>query len=174
MDSSDHAARARPGLRAKDAAPVAATLTALLLPLATAAAPAAGTPAPDFALKDFEGRNQRLSEFRGDTVVLTFWSSACGPCRDALQSVNEAVGDGATALGVSLDRDASRAASVATALKLRFPSLVDAGATVGRLYDVQQLPYTLVIDREGVVRAAWAREPVPAGVLLRTLEEIGQ
>jgi peroxiredoxin len=36
------------------------------------------------------------------------------------------------------------------------------------------LPYTLVIDREGVVRAAWAREPVPSAVLLRTLEEIQQ
>jgi peroxiredoxin len=174
MDSCDHAARARPGLRAKDPAPVAAALTALLLPLAVAAAPAAGGPAPDFALKDFEGRNQRLSEFRGEALVLTFWSSGCGPCREALQSVNQAVGDGVAALGVSLDRDASRASSVAAALGLRFPSLVDAGATVGRLYDVQQLPYTLVIDREGVVRAAWAREPVPTGVLLRTIEEIGK
>jgi peroxiredoxin len=88
--------------------------------------------------------------------------------------VNAVVGDGAAALGVSLDRDGSRASSVAAALGLKFPSLVDAGATVGRLYDVRQLPYTLVIDREGVVRAAWAREPVPAGVLLRTLEELRQ
>ena len=174
MDSSDHAARARLGLRARDAAPAVAALTALLLPLVVAATPATGAPAPDFALKDFEGRNQRLSEFRGEAVVLTFWSSGCGPCREALQSVNEAVGDGAAALGVSLDRDASRASSVAAALGLRFPSLVDSGAAVGRLYDVQELPYTLVIDREGVVRAAWAREPVPAGVLLRTIEEIGQ
>jgi peroxiredoxin len=174
MDSCDHAARARPGLRAKDPAPVAAALAALLLPLAVVAAPVAGAPAPDFALKGVDGRNQRLSEFRGEPVVLTFWSIGCGPCREALQSVNAVVGDGAAALGVSLDRDASRASSVAAALGLKFPSLVDAGATVGRLYDVQQLPYTLVIDREGVGRAAWAREPVPAGVLLRTLEELRQ
>jgi peroxiredoxin len=175
MDSSDRAARARPKARAKGPVPAVAALAAVLLPAAVVATPVTGAPAPDFALKDLDGHNQRLSEFRGDVVVLTFWSSGCGPCRGALQSVNEIVGDGRTvALGVTFDRDASRAGSVAAALGLRFPSLVDAGAAVGRLYDVQQLPYTLVIDREGVVRAAWAREPVPSAVLLRTLEEIQQ
>jgi len=172
---SDCAARARLKARAKGPAPVLAALVAALCPAALMAAPAAGAPAPDFVLKDLDGRNQRLSEFRGDVVVLTFWSSGCGPCRGALQSVNGIVGDaGAVALGVTFDRDASRAGSVAASLGLKFPSLVDTGATVGRLYDVQQLPYTLVIDREGIVRATWAREPVPADVLRHTLEELQQ
>lgn len=175
MDSNERTARARPKARAKAPAPAVAALAVVLLPVAVTAAPATGAPAPEFALKDLDGRNQRLSEFRGDVVVLTFWSSGCGPCRGALQSVNEIVGDdGTVVLGVTFDRDASRAGSVAAALGLRFPSLVDAGATVGRLYDVQQLPYTLVIDREGVVRAAWAREPVASDVLLRALEELQQ
>jgi peroxiredoxin len=175
MDSNERTARARPRARAKAPAPAVAALAVVLLPVAVTAAPATGAAAPNFALKDLDGRNQRLSEFRGDVVVLTFWSSGCGPCRGALQSVNEIVGDdGTVVLGVTFDRDASRAGSVAAALGLRFPSLVDAGATVGRLYDVQQLPYTLVIDREGVVRAAWAGEPVASDVLLRALEELQQ
>ena len=86
----------------------AALACTLLLPVTASAAPAIGSVAPDFALKDLEGRNQRLSEFRGDAVVLTFWGSWCGPCRGALQSMIEATaGDSGAlvAIGVSLDRD---------------------------------------------------------------------
>ena len=178
MESSDHAARARLEARVHTTALVAAALAgALCFPLLAHSAPALGAPAPDFALKDLSGRNQRLSELRGEVVVLTFWASHCGPCRDALQSADAAVAAGegvAVALGVSLDRDAGRAASVADALGLQFPSVVDSGQAVGRLYDVQHLPLTLLIDREGTVRRAWAREPVPAEVLVRNLKEIEQ
>ncbi len=145
MEFFDHAARARLKVRAHTAALAAAALAGVVFfPLLAHAAPAAGATAPDFALKDLSGRNQRLSEFRGDVVVL----------------------------GVSLDRDAARAASVATSLGLQFPSLLDAGQSVGRLYDVQHLPLTLLIDREGTVRQAWAREPVPTEVLIRNIREL--
>lgn len=175
MDSSDHAARARLTALVHTVALAAAALAgALCFPLLAHAAPAAGDEAREFALKDLSGRNQRLSEFRGEVVVLTFWASYCGPCREALQSAGAAVaaaGGGAAALGVSLDRDAARAASVAASLGLQFPSLLDHDQSVGRLYDVQQLPTTLLIDREGVVRGAWAREPVPAEQLIEKIRE---
>jgi len=176
MDSSDHAARARLKARAHTAALAAAALAgALFFPLLAHAVPSNGAAAPDFALKDLAGRNQRLSEFRGDVVVLTFWASWCGPCRDALRSVGEAAAASASApvvIGVSLDGDAARAASVAASLGLRFPSLLDAAQVVGRLYDVQHLPLTLLIDREGVVRESWVRAPVPSDVLVQTIGEI--
>ena len=176
MDSSDRAARARLTALAHTVALAAAALAgALFFPLLAHSAPAAGARAPDFALKDLAGRNQRLSEFRGDVVVLTFWASYCGPCRAALQSASDAaaaLGDTPVALGVSLDRDATRAASVADSLGLASPSLLDADQAVGRLYDVQYLPMTLLIDREGVVRRTWARDPVPTDVLLQSIREL--
>jgi peroxiredoxin len=176
MEFFDHAARARLKARAHTAVLAAAALAGVVFfPLLTHAAPAVGATAPDFALKDLSGRNQRLSEFRGDVVVLTFWASYCGPCRVALQSAGNAMaaGEGApVVLGVSLDHDAARAASVAASLGLQFPSLLDAGQSVGRLYDVQHLPLTLLIDREGTVRQAWARDPVPAEILIRNIREL--
>jgi peroxiredoxin len=176
MRWSDHAARARLTARIHTTAlAVAALAGVFFLPLIASAAPPSGATAPDFALKDLAGRNQRLSEFRGDVVVLAFWASWCGQCRGALQSVSEAVAaaDGApVALGVSLDRDATRAASVVAALGLRFPSMLDGEQTVGRLYDVQHLPLTLLIDREGVVRGSWERDAVPPDALVQHIMEL--
>jgi len=176
MRWSDRAARVRLTARIHTMLLAAAALAgALFYPLVSHAVPPAGTTAPDFALKDLEGRNQRLSELRGDVVVLAFWASWCGQCRGALQSVSEAVAaaDGApVALGVSLDRDATRAASVVAALGLRFPSMLDGEQTVGRLYDVQHLPLTLLIDREGVVRGSWERDAVPPDALVQYIMEL--
>ena len=174
MDSIDHAARARLMVRVHYVALAAAALAgALAFPLFAHASPAVGDVAPDFALKDLSGRNQRLSEFRGDVVVLTFWASYCGQCRESLQAAGLAVAGGApVALGVSLDREADRAQALSTSLDLQFPSLLDAEQAVGRLYDVQRLPTTLLIDREGVVRRSWAGAAVPTDVLIQYIGEL--
>jgi peroxiredoxin len=176
MHSSDHAARARLMARAHTTALVIAALAgALFLPLLAHSAPSAGAEAPDFALKDLSGRNQRLSEFRGDVVILTFWASYCGPCRDALQAADRAAaaaGVTPVALGVSLDRDAARAASVAASVGAALPSLLDADQSVARSYDVRHLPLTLLIDREGVVRRAWEQQPVAAEQLIEQIMEL--
>lgn len=156
MDTRDHAARARLTALAHTVALATAALAgALLLPLHSHAAPVAGAAAPDFALKDLSGQNQRLSEMRGDVVLLTFWANWCGACRAALQSADEAVAatnGTSVAMGVSLDNEA--------------------GQAVARLYDVQHLPLTLLIDREGVVRATWSREPVPSALLIQNIREL--
>ncbi len=163
------------------AAAVVAALLACPLLLHAAATPApapGGGLAPDFTLKSTDGRNLRLSEYRGDVVVLAFWASWCGPCRAALAQLNSRSaspeGDRAAILGVNLDGDARRADSIARSLGLTFPTLVDTRQAVGRLYEVENLPFTVLVDRDGVVRATWSAATVPPSELERRIEEIGQ
>ena len=120
-------------------------------------APAAdGQEAPDFVLKSAGGSNIRLSEYRGEVVVLTFWASWCGDCRSQLETLAEMQDDYGTAglalLTVNLDREYRTVRKVAGDMQARFPVLHDAGGEVGRLYAADSLPTTVLIDRDGFVR----------------------
>jgi peroxiredoxin len=159
------------------AAALAGALAFPFVARGSTAAVTVGATAPDFALKAIDGRNLRLSEYRGDVVVLAFWASWCGTCRPALQEINAFAAsqgrDGAVVLGVSLDGDAGRARSVAESLALEYPTLVDAHQVIGRLYDVEALPFTLVLDRDGIVRGQWSDKVAPQAELARTVAEVG-
>jgi peroxiredoxin len=134
-----------------------------------------GAVAPDFVLKATDGRNLRLSEFRGDPVVLTFWADWCGGCRAVLTGLNALAagqGDGSpVVLSVSLDADPARVATAARAIGLDYPTLVDGRQQVGRLYDVESLPLTLFVDRDGVVRGLWSEMPAPPAELEALIAE---
>jgi peroxiredoxin len=121
-----------------------------------AASDLTGKPAPDFALKSSTGANQRLSEYRGDVVMINFWATWCGPCRqempllDQLYSRYQRVGF--SLLGVNIDDDSSRAMDMIHELGVSFPVLFDARKEVSKLYDVDAMPVTVLVDREGNVR----------------------
>ena len=153
---------------------LAAVLAGVLaFPLVTKAEPAIGAAAPDFALKSTGGQNLRLSEYRGELVVVTFWATWCGECRQTLASLQR-VGQSpaAVVLGVNVDADAARAASVAQSAGFNHPTLLDAKQRVGRLYSLEHLPLTLLIDRDGVVRGSWTREEVPGAELDAMIKEL--
>jgi peroxiredoxin len=141
---------------------------------ALAAPPAQDSVAPDFALKAVDGRNLRLSEYRGEPVVLHFWASGCGPCRESVVALDAlGLSSGTPVLGVNLD-GAERSAAVAESLHLKSPTLVDAQQAVARTYDVAKLPLTLLLDAEGHVRASWSGVPADLADLTPQLERLRQ
>jgi peroxiredoxin len=142
-------------------------LSPLLAAMALGAAAAAGAqqpyalsgqPAPDFTLHAAQGPNVRLSEHRGEVVVLSFWSSGCGTCRQQLQALGRTVGTYASAglalYGVSVDDRPEQAQQYASGAHVGFPLLLNPDKSVARAYQVDTLPMTVLIDRNGTVRYA--------------------
>jgi peroxiredoxin len=113
-------------------------------------------PAPDFTLHAADGHNLRLQELRGQVVLVNFWATWCGPCREEMPQLNRLYekyrGSGFTLLGVSVDDDANNAVAVARRLGVSFPVLLDTDKTVSKLYDLATMPSTVLIDRDGRVR----------------------
>jgi peroxiredoxin len=135
---------------------VTAMLSVLAMLVPTFATADAHRVAPDFALKSMQGQNLRLSELRGEIVLVNFWTSRCGTCRDqllALQSLLHAHADaGVRLLSVNFDSDPHRARDFVAGAGLEFPVLLDARRDVSRLYSVRNIPLLLLIDRDGHVR----------------------
>ena len=115
-----------------------------------------GQPAPDFALKATSGTNFRLSEYRGEVVLLTFWGSRCGQCPAQLAAVSRLVDTyrsaGLAALAVNVDDDQLAAAAFALRHPVSFPVLLDPDKAVAKTWRVDNLPMLLMIDRSGIVR----------------------
>ena len=114
--------------------------------------------APDFALPPAAGgSNVRLSEHRGEVVLLAFWSSQCATCITQLAALDELEQTyhpaGLVTLGISVEDDPARATRFAAAHPARFPLLLDRSKGVSRAYGIDRLPTTVLIDRRGRVHA---------------------
>ena len=138
---------------------VAVALGALL---ATGAATAADLPpAPDFALKSTTGQNLRLSEYRGQPVVLTFWADWCGTCQAQLAELADLgrryAGQDVAVLAVNIDGADRREAATTAATRLGLTVLRDDAQAVARAYDLGTLPVTLLVDPDGRIRGSWER-----------------
>jgi peroxiredoxin len=132
-------------------------LSASLAAVSMAAPPTlVGKDAPDFVLKSEDGKNLRLSEFRGQVVLVNFWARWASDSRQempALDRINTTYNRaGLVVLGVSVDEDARRAREFADAMKVGYPILFDISSDIGRDYLLQKMPVTILVDRSGVVR----------------------
>jgi thiol-disulfide isomerase/thioredoxin len=100
---------------------------------------APSTPAPDFSLHAMSGPNMRLQDQRGRVVMVNFWATWCAPCRQEMPQLNRLYqkyrSSGFVLLGVNVD-----------------DVLLDADKRVSKLYDLNTMPSTVIIDRDGKVR----------------------
>jgi peroxiredoxin len=117
---------------------------------------ALGCAVADFTLRTMDGKNLRLQELRGQVVLVNFWATWCGPCRQEMPHLNRLYdkyhASGFVMLGVNIDDEPEKAIGVANKLGLHFPVLLDSDKKVSKLYDLSTMPSTVVIDRDGKVR----------------------
>jgi peroxiredoxin len=155
MPQLTHCSRSvRASLRARSLIALLAVFGALL-PLAVSG-DIVGQSAPDFALRSMHGSPVRLSEHLGEVVVINFWATWCGPCRQEMPLLGELYGKyrqaGLVLLSVNIDERAEPAIEMAQTLKVSYPVLFDTRKEVSRAYDVGAMPVTVLVDRAGVVR----------------------
>jgi peroxiredoxin len=132
-------------------------LSAAMAASSFAAAPTiVGKEAPDFVLRGLDGRNLRLSEFRGQVVLVNFWTRSDGDSRQqmpALDRINTTYQRaGLVVMGVSVDDDLRRSKEFAAAMSVSYPLLFETGTQIGKDYFLQKMPMTILVDRSGVVR----------------------
>ena len=123
-------------------------------------------PAPDFKLAALNGSEVRLSDLRGQIVVVNFWASWCPPCRDEARALESAwraqQGGNVTFLGVNLWDTDSDARNFVTQFGVTYPTLLDANGTTAIEYGVTGIPETFGIDAGGVLRKRWIGPMNPA------------
>ena len=135
----------------------AAAALALAVPAATRAADVVGQPAAAFTLP-VRGAAAPLSlaALRGQVVMINFWASWCGPCREEFPLLDQMYAKyrpmGFALLGVNVEPEAKDAEGFLAKTPVRFPILFDRDNSLTRLYRVDGMPSTVLIDRKGVVR----------------------
>lgn len=121
-------------------------------------------PAPDFALEDTEGRLHRLSDYRGRTVIINFWTTWCPPCREEIPSMNRAwktlQDAGVVILAINMGEDEDTIFVFTADYPADFPLLLDRDGAVIAEWPVKGLPTTYVVAPDGTIayRAIGGRE----------------
>ncbi len=133
---------------------VAVMVAALTAPAVAGISP--GAPAPGFQLPASTGGPVALSDLKGKVVLINFWASWCGPCRQEMPILEKIYdkykGAGVTLLGVNVEPKSADAIGFLKTTPVSFPILFDTESKVSTLYEVAGMPSTVIVDRKGNVR----------------------
>lgn len=136
----------------------AAALAAALIAVApaTPAGQSGSEPAPAFTLPTRDGGSISLEHLRGQVVMINFWASWCGPCRQEFPILDEMYRKyrpmGFTLVGVNVESETADAERFLESTPVTFPIAWDSANAVSGAYGVSAMPTTLIVDRKGNVR----------------------
>ena len=118
--------------------------------------PEVGQVAPPFALTLFDGKQTRLTDLRGQVVVVNFWASWCIPCIDEAPELEQTwqsyQGKGVVFLGVDYVDTEPKALEFLKKYGISYPNGPDLGSRISYDYRIKGVPETFVVDKAGVVR----------------------
>ena len=115
-----------------------------------------GQPAPAFRLLDTDGQAVTLSDLTGAPVVLQFWTTWCLDCIDAIpvfQQISTSHVDDVVVLGIASNETGSRVEGALNRAGATYTALLDSDGVVANRYGARSVPYTVVIDGNGMVAA---------------------
>ncbi len=115
-----------------------------------------GEDAPDFTFIDATGATRKLSDYKGQAVMINFWASWCPPCVKEMPDIEaiyrENQAKGLVVLGINLDDEPDAARKFLQLRGVTFPSISDGNQIAIYLYRVSPIPASFFIDRDGILR----------------------
>ena len=125
-------------------------------PPLSAASVTAGAPAAAFQLPAAVGDPVSLADFKGQVVLINFWASWCGPCRQEMPILEQLYKKykpaGFTLIGVNVDKEAPPVKALLERKPVSFPVMLDPANQVSKAYHVDEMPSSVIIDRKGEIR----------------------
>ncbi len=132
-----------------------------------------GKPAPEFALKSFNGEKVRLSDFRGKTLLVNFWASWCHPCREEAPALERAYmslsHNQVEFIGINVMDDRKSAEEYVKSFGGSFVNIYDPENRVHLDYGVGGVPETFFVNPEGVITDKH-RGPLTERMIIRYIE----
>ncbi len=152
----------------------ATALLALLACVSLSGATGAAPAAPDFKLANRAGGEITLAELRGQVVMINFWASWCGPCRQEFPALDEMYRKykpmGFTMVGINVESEKADAERFLGMRPVTFPILFDPQNAVSGSYGVKAMPTTVIVDRQGRLR--WQHMAYKPGDESKYIEQI--
>ncbi len=124
-----------------------------------------GQPAPALVVPELDGQAFDLSAMRGKVVIVNFWATWCPPCREEMPALDSFYrryhGQGLEMIGLSSDRPHNRSDVTKVMQSFSYPAAMLDDAKVNEFGTSSVLPITVIVDRNGVVRAKLTPDQTP-------------